>query len=144
MKQRDLIKKIVIGSLAVFCLASRAQSDISDVIFSEDTSFFNGVGDIEGEKEITSTYGELYGKNYAIVGMRGGYFRYYEQKERGNWVDLGNMKDMDGNVVKVNNYNSSTPKLFDLTRNEVLDLISGELSGKAFVYEILNTDSALV
>ena len=85
MKRRDLIRKIVIGSLAVFCLASRAHYDISDVIFTEDQTFLNGVGNIEGEKEITLTYGELYGKDYAIVGMRSGYFRYYERNNIGNW-----------------------------------------------------------
>jgi hypothetical protein len=91
------------------------------------------------------TFGDLDGDNKIdlIVGLENGTLAYYKNNGSSaipNYNSaITNLTDANGNIISVGQY--AAPQLFDLNRDNRLDLIIGEKTGKLFYYENIGTSS---
>jgi len=92
------------------------------------------------------TFGDIDGdtKTDLILGLENGTLVYYKNNgtsSNPNYnVASTNLTDANGNVINVGQY--AAPQLFDLNRDNKLDLIIGEKTGKLFYYENVGTGNS--
>jgi hypothetical protein len=92
------------------------------------------------------TFGDIDGdtKTDLILGLENGTLVYYKNNgtsSNPNYnVASTNLTDVNGNVINVGQY--AAPQLFDLNRDNKLDLIIGEKTGKLFYYENVGTGNS--